>query len=78
MVGRTLGIGETGLQQRLHIPGIQLRLRERIRNMMHLAAADATRALREEQVALGEEKFERAGFGRVCFVGQLIAKTRWR
>ena len=43
---------------------------------MHLAAADATRAWREEQVALSEEKFERAGCGRSCFVRELIAQAR--
>ena len=53
MIGRTLWIGETDLEQRFQVPGFKFHVCQRIRRVMHLAAANAAWIAGERECATG-------------------------
>ena len=66
VIWRTLGVRESGLQQRIHIPLLQSGACKRLGQVIHLSATKTTWRQGEEQIALGEEKCEGA---RLCGPG---------
>ena len=76
MVRWAVGVFKTGLEEGIHVPGVEFHFCQRIGRVMHLTAAKAARRLGEQQVAFGEEEFEGAGFSEACLRIQPVAKTR--
>lgn len=69
-----MGILESGLDQGARIEGLDREIRERVRRVVDLAAADSARRLRKEQITLCKEELEGAGLGMTGFRRESVTK----